>query len=146
MSRFLKIFAICLFIVACGENNEKSDLTITTENSEIKYIVEMAVSPKQLSKGLMNRQELAANSGMIFDVREFGEVAFWMKETYIPLDMLFLDDNGLIVWIYQGAEPLSETLIQSPVATSFVLELNAGDVEKHNILLGDKVKHQFLNM
>ena len=144
----LKLFNLCLILLLIGGCFEKSkdDLSIMTKSGEVKYSVETAVSAEELQTGLMNREHLDENSGMIFDLSFSGEkiTSMWMKNTKIPLDMLFLDINGKVVWIYENAIPYSESLITPPIAAPYVVELNAGQVHKNNIQVGDIVKHRLI--
>ena len=94
----------------------------------------------------MNRDSLAADSGMIFNLADVeNQVAMWMKDTKIPLDMLFVNSNGRIFFIEENATPMSEELIIAPEPALAVIELNAGDVKKHGIKIGDTVKHHFFD-
>jgi len=144
MSKLLKIFLVILTIAACSKKIDKDTLTITTsEGNVITYQVELAQTPKELSKGLMNRESLDANAGMIFDLSTIeDQVSMWMKDTLIPLDMLFIDKEGKIFWIYENAEPNSTRRIVPPHQPFAVLEINGGDVAKHNIQTGDTVAHR----
>ena len=107
-------------------------------------IVENAVSPEELQKGLMNRETLEDKHGMIFNLKGYEHIGMWMKDTLIPLDMIFVND-GTVVWIFENAQPNSTEIISSPVPANAVIELNAGDVKKYNIKTGDTVKHAFFN-
>lgn len=144
MSKLLKILSICLLVASCSKKT--SELTISTENGDVKYSVEEAITQTDMEKGLMDRKSLDKDSGMIFDVTSLGsDVAFWMKDTYIPLDIIFIDSNGIITHIHENAEPLSEELVIAPVAdTSFVLELNGGQTLEKNIRVGDKINHNII--
>ncbi len=143
----LRIFLAVLLLLGCTPSEDKlSKLTIETQDKTIEYEVETAATRKQMEIGLMNRQQLAENSGMIFVLNGEHQVVMWMKDTHIPLDMLFADQNGEIVYIYENAEPESVNLIypKSCVPLYAVLELNGGDVQKHGIKVGDKIKHKTL--
>ena len=92
----------------------------------------------------MNRPVLAEDSGMLFDLRPIKEpVSMWMKDTKISLDMIFIDKDGSIFWIYENAEPMSTTLILPPYNPAAVLEVNAGDAKKYNIRVGDVIKYKW---
>ena len=147
MMNIIKIFAITLMLFACGKKDDNlSELNIITSNGSITYHVETAVTKEEMSKGLMDRKQLRKDSGMLFDINGATKIALWMKDTYIPLDMLFVNKQGEIIWIYKNAEPLSTTFIQPPMDEPIeaVLEINAGDVEKHKIEVGDKIKHDLI--
>ncbi len=143
MLKFLKLFLALIVIAGCSQ---EGNLTIKTQKGDVTYNIEEAQSPQELEKGLMFRENLAANSGMIFDLSHVNnQVAMWMKNTKIPLDMLFINANGKIFFIYENATPMSEELIVAPEPAMFVIELNAGDVKKHGIQVGDFIQHHFLD-
>ena len=93
------------------------------------------------ARGLMERKYLPADRGMLFDFRTEQPVTFWMKNTYIPLDMIFIRKDGTIARIADRAEPLSERTIDSGGPVVGVLEVNGGVAEKLGIKAGDKVRH-----
>ena len=138
MSKFLKLFLALIVVAGCSPKENSGNLTISTENGDVRYNVEEAQTPEELEKGLMNRDSLAADSGMIFNLADVeNQVAMWMKDTKIPLDMLFVNSNGRIFFIEENATPMSEELIIAPEPALAVIELNAGDVKKHGIKIGD---------
>jgi uncharacterized protein len=118
---------------------KKSSLTIDTASGPQRFAVELALTPAQQQQGLMFRRELPADAGMLFDLKEERMAAFWMKNTLIPLDMLFITDDGRIADIHQRAVPLSEATISSSVPVRAVLELNGGTVARLGIKIGDVV-------
>ena len=143
----LKICAIALMLFGCNQKNDNlSELVIKTTNGDVTYYVETATTKEEMAQGLMDRKELRADSGMIFDLKSEEGVAIWMKDTYIPLDILFVNKQGKIVWIHQNAEPLSTNLIKPLVKDplSAIVELNGGDVKKHNIKVGDIINHKII--
>ena len=81
---------------------------------------------------------MAENTGMYFIFENPRRVSMWMKDTYIPLDMVFVDEQGYVVQIKENARPLDETLIPSLVPVAGVIELPAGTVEKYEIKLSDQ--------
>lgn len=101
--------------------------------------MELALTPEQRAQGLMFREELAPDAGMLFLFDRESPRAFWMKNTYLPLDLLFLDSGGTIVSIARDTTPLSETPIPSQVPAAAVLELNAGTAARLDIAPGDTV-------
>lgn len=146
MNTFLKIFVVTLLFCACDSRNT-SELVIETDNDKVVYKVETASSLEELQTGLMNRDYLPKNGGMIFDLSPFmtQNTSMWMKDTKIPLDMLFLTKEGFVFWIKQYAKPYSEESITAPFPAYAVLELNAGQVAKHKIKIGHFVKHAIFN-
>jgi len=103
--------------------------------------VELAATPAQLEQGLMYRRALAPDSGMLFDFGRPRMVAMWMKNTLIPLDMLFLDAGGRIVHIEENAEPGSLQPRGPAQMVLGVLELPAGSAARFGLRLGDRVEH-----
>lgn len=103
--------------------------------------VALASDPAARQTGLMHRQYLPENAGMLFDYRHEQSVQMWMKNTLIPLDMLFIDNDGRIVRIVENTEPGSQALIDSGQPVRAVLELNAGSVKKYGIQVGHRVQH-----
>lgn len=100
------------------------------------FQVEVAKTSAQLRQGLMNRTELAEGRGMLFIYSPPRTVGMWMKDTLIPLDMLFTDRLGNITFIAENTTPMSEELIQAPGRTAYVLEVPAGTVKRLSIKLG----------
>lgn len=104
--------------------------------------VELAMTEKQMAVGLMNRTEMAADAGMLFWFgKDERETSFWMKNTYIPLDMLFIHADGTIARIHENARPLDETSIPSGGPVAAVLEINGGLSAKYGIKPGGTVHH-----
>lgn len=117
-------------------------LTIEKANSErVAYKAELATEPQQQEYGLMYRRELATDRAMLFIYQHPQIITMWMKNTYIPLDMIFFDDNNRIVNIVTNTEPESLKTISSGVPAIGVIEVNAGDVARHGIRLGDTITH-----
>lgn len=120
---------------------ETSSLELHTESGRHVFTVELAVTDRQLSQGLMNRAALPAGSGMLFDFGADQAVSMWMRNTLISLDMIFIDRDGAIVGIAERTTPMSTRIIQSPGPVRAVLELNAGTVERLGVRSGDRVLH-----
>ena len=104
------------------------------------FNVELAITPEERSRGLMFRTEMADDAGMLFDFGGVHNISMWMKNTFISLDMLFIDANGTIVGIEKRTVPQSETIIPSPKPVRFVLELNGGAADKMGFEVGEKVE------
>lgn len=115
-------------------------LTIVTAGGPHEFTVELATTPAQMEQGLMFRQSLAPDAGMLFDFKSPQTVMMWMKNTWIPLDMLFVDASGHIVNIHERAVPGSLATIGSAAPVRAVVELNGGTAARLGIRPGDEVK------
>lgn len=116
-------------------------LTIVTATGRHLFQVEVMRTPEQRAKGLMFRNYMPADRGMLFDFERTEPVAMWMQNTFIPLDMLFIRTDGTIARIAAGTEPMSTRTIPSGEPVLGVLELNAGAAEKIGAKPGDRVEH-----
>ena len=117
--------------------NEKIDLRIYNKN--IIFNVEVAKTVEERRVGLMYRKKLLNNEGMLFIFPREKIIQLWMKNTYIPLDVIFISENKVIVDIKKNMEKLSETIVKSKVRSRYALEFNAGLINKLDIEIGDKV-------
>ncbi|MBX7146409.1 MAG: DUF192 domain-containing protein [Alphaproteobacteria bacterium] len=124
---------------------EKDKVTLQTSTTKINLDIELALTAEQKEQGLMFRTKLAADSGMLFIFQPAQFVQMWMKNTYIPLDMLFIDNQGKIVSIAERRVPLSTQITSSTEPVMAVLELNGGVVEKLGVKKGDMIYHRFFN-
>jgi uncharacterized membrane protein (UPF0127 family) len=120
--------------------SELTALTIETAQGKQPFMVELATTPDQMQLGLMFRTALPADQGMLFIYPSEQQVSFWMKNTLIPLDMLFIGADGHIRHIAQRAIPHDETPIASIEEVKSVLEVNGGTVERLGIKTGDLVR------
>jgi uncharacterized membrane protein (UPF0127 family) len=116
-------------------------LEIVTASGTHEFSVEVMRTEAELEHGLMFRRFLPAGRGMLFDFKTERPVMMWMKNTYLPLDMIFISKSGRVVGIAENAEPLSEKIIPSGAPAYGVLELNAGTAAKIDVKQGDEVKH-----
>ena len=114
-------------------------LTIHSANGEHRFTVEVAATPDQQETGMMFRRSVAGNRGMIFPYDPPQEVAFWMKNTLIPLDMIFIRPDGRIARIAANAVPESLDPVPSGEAISAVLEIGGGRSAELGIKEGDRV-------
>jgi uncharacterized membrane protein (UPF0127 family) len=115
-------------------------LAITTANGRVhRYRVEVAATPEQQARGMMFRTEMARDSGMIFPMDPPRPAAFWMRNTYVPLDLVFIGKDGRVRNIAPHARPLSEELIPSEGPVAAVLELKGGETERIGLKPGDRV-------
>jgi hypothetical protein len=139
----LLIQAVCLLASVGARADEFSPLSIATASGVHTFQVEIAADEATREKGLMNRRYMPADRGMLFEFERSGPVAFWMKNTYIPLDMIFIARDGVVTKIAANTEPFSETPIPSGGPCVAVLELNGGVAAQIGLKVGDKVRHPF---
>lgn len=138
----LGILVLVLILYLAQQNNENS-ITINRK----RVVVEIADSPSERQQGLMFRTSLPENQGMLFIFEQPDPVAFWMKNTLIPLDIIFIDESKRVTDI-QTAQPCTADpcpLYEPPEPVLYVLELNAGYAEKNDIKVGDKVEISIRN-
>lgn len=132
---------------AQGKFSEKSGnnvLTIETgDGKQHTFRVEVARTPRQQMRGLMFRRQLAADAGMLFFYGRIQMITMWMKNTYIPLDMIFIRSDGVIMEIAERTVPGSLATISSGVEVSAVLEVNGGTVSRLGIRKGNTVRHGY---
>jgi len=120
----------------------RSTLTIETQSGQrFPFAVELALTPAQQAQGLMFRESMADNAGMLFVNPTERPVSFWMMNTLIPLDMLFIDRTGRIVRIHENAVPHDTTPIPSGQPVLAILEINGGLSRRLGIRPGDRVVH-----
>ena len=118
-------------------SNEKIEISIYNKN--ITFNVEVAKTIEERRTGLMYRKKLLNNEGMLFIFPREKIIQLWMKNTYIPLDVIFISENKVIVDIKKNMEKLSKTIVKSKVKSRYALEFNAGLINKLHIEIGDKV-------
>jgi len=116
-------------------------LEIATKTGVHVFSVEMATTEEEKQTGLMWRKELPDGKGMLFDFSPEQQISMWMKNTYIPLDMIFIRADGRILRIAENTEPLSTKIISSGGLAKGVLEVIAGTAQKYGIQPGDRVAH-----
>jgi uncharacterized membrane protein (UPF0127 family) len=120
---------------------EQVPLTVTTaEGAKHRFTVEVARTPEEQARGLMERQSLAPDRGMIFPYEQPQPVAFWMKNTLIPLDMIFVAPGGRILRVEANTVPLSLDPVGSGEAVEAVLEIAGGRSAELGIAAGDRVE------
>ena len=106
---------------------------------KVSYETQVMETRQELAKGLMFVKEMPRNKGMLFDFHGYKNVAMWMKNTYTPLDMLFIDCTHKIVDMFENAKPLSLDIIRPKGEVCYVLEINGGEIKAHDIHIGDSV-------
>jgi uncharacterized membrane protein (UPF0127 family) len=120
---------------------EVQPLEIVTKSGVHVFSVEIATTEQERATGLMYRKELAEGRGMLFDFSPEQQVSMWMKNTFIPLDMIFIRSDGRILRIAENTEPHSEKIISSGGLAKGVLEVIGGTARKYGIQPGDRVAH-----
>ena len=149
LSRFVLCFSVFLAAAsgpaAALESFARSSLTVeTAAGGRYRFDVELARTPAQQAQGLMFRETMAPDAGMLFIYERPQPAAFWMKNTLIPLDMLFIGPDGRIVNIHERAVPQSLDAIPAAAPVKAVLELNGGTSARLGIRPGDRVLHPLI--
>ncbi|MGL4241996.1 MAG: DUF192 domain-containing protein [Beijerinckiaceae bacterium] len=119
-------------------------LEIASSGGRQVFQIEVMRTAEEKAKGLMFRQFMPEDRGMLFDFGSEQPVSMWMRNTYIPLDMLFIKSGGVVHHIHARAQPLDETPISSNGDVRFVLEINGGVAAKLGLKAGDRVSHQLI--
>jgi uncharacterized protein len=114
-------------------------IEIVSKNGVHAFDVQLAGNDAERERGLMYVKHLPEGQGMLFDFKTDQPVSFWMHNTYIPLDMIFIAGNGRVMHIRENAQPLSDALIPSRFPVRAVLEVIGGTVDKLGIAVGDRV-------
>lgn len=128
-------------IVVTVEGREAEILYINTVQGRFKFTAEIADTPKETQSGLMFRESMPHNHGMLFDFPRKKEVLMWMKNTPLSLDMVFLTSKGRVVSIARNTTPYSERVISSKKLASGVFEINAGTSKLIGLKAGDMLEH-----
>ena len=118
---------------------------LRNDQAQIKFNIELAQTPQERSRGLMFRDNLPRQSGMLFVFDPPQPVAFWMKNTLIPLDMIFVDREGTVTRVHQGAIPGDLTPIEGGDSVYAVLEVNAGLAARYSIRPGTQMRHEIFS-
>lgn len=146
----------------CDNDNKTIDPVVTTyepkfredgllwfldesgKDTIVRITVEVAKTDEEIQYGMMYRKSMDENRGMLFLMKHERPQSFWMKNTFIPLDIIYINAQYRIVSIQKDAQPLSETSLPSFEPALYVVEVNAGFCDRHNVKVGDKV-HFFHN-
>src|SRR3954470_11975067 len=146
MPAFLRPLSALLLLIGASaslaqqlQSFPTADLTIETAGGPRKFHVELATTPPQLEQGLMFRRTLAPDTGMLFDFKTPSPVSMWMKNTFIPLDMLFIDAGGRVINIAERTVPHSLDPLAAAGPARAVLEVNGGTAARLGIKPGDRV-------
>jgi len=128
---------------AFAASEKLESLIIRVDGAEIKFNVEVARTPIQQEAGLMFRRSLPKDQGMLFIYPYQSIVKMWMKNTFIPLDMVFINSKGIVKKIVERTVPLSLNVISSEETVIAVLELNGGTSNRIGLKRGDQVFHPY---
>ena len=123
---------------ACSADNVG---VLHTAKGDFKFSIELATTEAEREKGLMFRTELAPDAGMLFVYEGEQQVSFWMQNTLIPLDMVFIAADGTVKTVHVNARPLDTTPIPSEVPVRFVLEIAGGRADEIGLKAGDKFEN-----
>lgn len=148
LTRWLAVVALLVAgVLATGNARaaELQTLEIATKTGVQVFSVEVATTEEEKRTGLMYRKELPDGRGMLFDFSPEQEVSMWMKNTFIPLDMIFIRADGRILRIAEDTVPQSTKIIPSRGLAKGVLEVIAGTARKYGIAPGDRVAHPLFN-
>ncbi|MBI1969919.1 DUF192 domain-containing protein [Candidatus Woesearchaeota archaeon] len=142
----LALFFIFLLLVSCKRTENMQNIgdtiTIITSHGKIPVKIEIADEELERERGLMERDALEKDAGMLFVFPNEQYLSFWMKKTKIPLDILFIDEDGMIVDVQTMPICIREPcpIFRSAKQGRYALEVNAGFADDHNVALGDKVR------
>jgi uncharacterized membrane protein (UPF0127 family) len=123
----------------------REELVVDSQTAKHSFEVEIADDPQERARGLMFRREMADEHGMLFDFGEEQQASFWMENTYIPLDMIFINEDGTVDSIAEQTTPLSRRSVVSDGPVRYVLEINGGLSDELGIEPGDTVSGSALD-
>ena len=141
VARVGMLAGIALAMLPLAACSDEGRLVLNTDTGPHVFNVEVVDTPETRARGLMFREELADDAGMLFDFEEEHEVSFWMMNTLIPLDMIFIGADGVVKTIHVNARPQDPTSIPSRVPVQFVLEIPGGRSLEIGLEPGDTVEH-----
>jgi uncharacterized protein len=132
-------------VADAGRRTSPSELVVETAAGRFPFAVEVAATPQERAHGLMGRRDLAADAGMLFDFGFPQPVSMWMKDTFISLDMVFIDAGGAVIAIATHTVPQSLTSIAVRQPVRAVLEVPAGTAERIGLRRGDRIEHRMFD-
>jgi hypothetical protein len=140
MTRLLALLLLgwCLLAAAASPSPQGNLIIERADGGRVELTVEVAATDEQRRVGLMGRESLAPAHGMLFDFLGPTVATMWMKDTRLSLDMLFLDEQGRVVWMVERTTPGSLALITTPQLVRYVLELQAGEAHALGLATGDR--------
>lgn len=153
MRRFVPGLSAFVFLAACSGataappplNWEKGTLTVETRSGVHEFDVEIADEPDERERGLMYRTEMAPDAGMIFEYNAPQVITIWMKNTVLPLDIVYVNELGIVTSVAPDAVPYSLDIISSKTAVVAAIEFNAGTAMRIGLAPGDTVRSPFFH-
>jgi uncharacterized protein len=127
--------------VAAEKQSLSTALTVSLGSEKIVLQLEIAACPGERIRGLQGRTSLKDDGGMLFLINPVDKVSMWMKDTYIPLDILFVDADDRVVGLVESTTPLSLRSISSPQVVAAVVEVNAGFIRRSGVQLGHRLQY-----
>ena len=138
--------SLCLFLLsplACSSKERQlkpiREVALEGSSGEVRVQVEIANDKKTIEYGLQHVKKLGPKQGMLFDFKTDGKRYFWMKNTYVSLDLIFINSQGEVVFIESNTTPLSMKTVEYDVNAQFVIEVVAGFAKENGIRVGDKM-------
>ena len=141
-SKLLALAFLLFASAAAAEDGALETVTVVTGTGRHKFQSEIAATATERAKGLMFRTRLAPGHAMLFDFGEERQIAMWMRNTHVALDMVFIARTGQVVAIAENTVPLSIAIISPALPAYAVLEVNAGTAARIGLAAGDQVEHR----
>ena len=141
ISRLLSLLAFTFLAGAALADCGPGRVDLRGDWGTARFSVEVADDPQERSVGLMRRESLPRSAGMLFVYERPQRAVFWMKDTLIPLDMIFMDEAGTVTHIHENARPRDLTGIDGGDSVRFVLEINGGLARRLGIAEGSQLRH-----
>ncbi|MEP4198199.1 MAG: DUF192 domain-containing protein [Aliishimia sp.] len=141
LKNFFATTVLCVVASSSWAECRDDQVRVRGAWGEARFTVEIADSAAERAQGLMHRESMAMSSGMLFMYERPQVLSFWMRNTLIELDMLFIDPQGIVRHIHNRAQPLDETPITGGAGLLSVLEINGGLAERLGITVGSEVQH-----
>ncbi len=135
------VFCLVSGAVSALEACQDASIHLRGDWGQARFSVEVADDPGERAQGLMHRESMPVSAGMLFVYPRPREVRFWMRNTLIPLDMIFADAKGIVRHIHHEAQPLSEDLVYGGNNIQYVLEINGGLARRMGITKGSALRH-----
>ena len=141
LRRTAAAFAVAAILAPLAALGDESKLILHTATGDYSFNVDVVDTPESRAKGLMFVTELADDAGMLFDFGEERPVSFWMRNTFIPLDMIFVGADGVVRNVHVNARPQDPTSIPSDGPVQYVLEIPGGRSVEIGLTAGDRMEH-----